>query len=360
MTARRLLALLAALAALALIAAACGGGGDGSGTTNTPAGSPTTQACGGPGSTDNIIFTPTKADYFPVVVSSDLAIGQDRFVVGLLDQEEAPVKNARLHFRFFCFSDEGERIYKSEVDATALTVTKGLTHTHDDGTVEYHEAGELGTYITYVDFDSPGKWGVEVTGTLEGKELEAQAPIFQVREESESPSVGDPAPPSHQTLLTDVGDIREIDTSDPPDPAMHEMTIAAAVQSGRPTVIVFATPAFCVSQLCGPTKGLVDDLYARYKAQANFIHVEPYFLEEARAGTALCPIPIMNVDYAANPEAGCPVIPPEELPPSEQSWNLSTEPWVFIVDADGKITAKFEAVVGGPELEDALAPLLGN
>lgn len=358
-TTHRLFALLATLATLALIAAACGGG-DESGTANTPAGSPATRACGGPDSTDNLVFTPTKSDYFPIVVSSDLAIGQNRFVAGLLNQEQAPVKDAHLHFRFFCFSNEGKRIYKSGSDATALTVTKSVTHTHPDGTVETHEAGELGAYITNVEFDAAGKWGVEVTGTLAGKELEAQAPVFQVREKSESPSAGDPAPPSRQTLLMDVSDLREIDTSDPPDPAMHEMTIAAAVQSGRPTVIVFATPAFCVSQLCGPTKSLVDDLYAKYKAQANFIHVEPYFLAEARDGKGLCPVPVMNAQYAAHPEPGCPTVPPEELPPPEQNWNLSTEPWVFMVDADGKIAAKFEGVVGGPELEDALRPLLGS
>lgn len=348
------------VAAGALVAAACGGGSE-AGPTVAPVGSLSAQPCGGAGAADNLVFTPSKSDYFPVVVSSDLAVGRERFVVGLLDQDQAPVKDARLHFRFFCFGDDGQRIYKAETDATALTITKTYTHTHPDGTVETHEAGELGAYVARVDFDYPGKWGVDVSGTLGSTELDAQTVFFQVREKSESPSVGDPAPPSVQTLLQDVGgDISQIDTSDPPDPAMHQMTIAAALQSGRPTVVVFATPAFCVSQLCGPTKGLVDDLYTRYKGLANFIHIEPYFLKEAREGKALCPIPIMNLDYAADPQPGCPQIPPSQLPPREQTWNLSTEPWVFIIGANGRIAAKFEGVVSGPELEEALKPLLGS
>lgn len=351
-------------AGVVLLAVACGSGGSETpATTVTSSAGPdaAAQACGGPGSTDDLVFTPSKSDYFPVVVSSDLAVGKERFVVGLLDKDQAPVKNAKLHFRFFCFSDQGERIYKTETDATSLTITKTYTHTHPDGTVETHEAGELGAYLARVEFDSPGKWGVDVSGSVDGKALEAQTAFFQVREKSESPAVGDPAPPSVQTLLQDVGgDISQIDTSDPPDPAMHQMTIAAAIRSGRPTVIVLATPAFCTSQLCGPTKSLVDDLYARYKGVANFIHVEPYFLKEAREGKGLCPIPIMNVDYAANPQPGCPQIPASELPPREQSWNLSTEPWVFIVDKEGKIAAKFEGIVSGPELEEALTPLIGS
>jgi hypothetical protein len=58
-----------------------------------------------------------------------------------------------------------------------------------------------------------------------------------------SVGVGDPAPRSVQTILSDVFDIKEIDTFDPPKPDMHDMTIADAVTSGKPSVIVFATPA---------------------------------------------------------------------------------------------------------------------
>jgi hypothetical protein len=139
---------------------------------------------------------------------------------------------------------------------------------------------------------------------------------------------------------------------------MHDKTIAEAVTSGKPTVIAFATPAFCTSQLCGPAKEIFDELYGKYKEQMNFVHVEPYSLTEARAGKGLCPIPIMNVNYAANPGQGCPVVPAEQIPPADQSWNLSTEPWVFVVDKDGNIAAKFESAFSGQELEDALKLVL--
>jgi hypothetical protein len=123
-------------------------------------------------------------------------------------------------------------------------------------------------------------------------------------------------------------------------------------------VIAFATPAFCTSQLCGPAKEIFDAAFEKYKGQANFVHVEPYYLEEARAGTALCPIAIMNVNYATAPAEGCPALSPDEIPPAEQSWNLSTEPWVFVVDKDGNIAAKFESAYSEQELEDALLAVL--
>ena len=86
--------------------------------------------------------------------------------------------------------------------------------------------------------------------------------------------------------------------------------------------------------------------------------MEPYFLEEARSGEGLCPVPIMNVEYAADPTEGCPTIPAAELPPADQSWGLSTEPWVFIVDKDGNIAARFESAFSEQELEDALKTVL--
>jgi hypothetical protein len=36
-----------------------------------------------------------------------------------------------------------------------------------------------------------------------------------------------------------------------------------------------------------------------------------------------------------------------------QQWGLPSEPWVFVVGADGKIRSKFEGAVGLDELEQA-------
>ncbi len=312
---RRLTPLLAAAAVLALLAAACSSGAD----------------------KDGPVLTPVQARYLPQTVSSELAVGPNRFMVGLVDQEQSqPVIGAQLHFRFFKL-DGNEATLKFEMDANAIRVTKTYTHTHADGTVETHSAGEVGVYVANVDFDSAGQWGVEVSGAVQGDKIEPVRPTFTVLEKSLSPTVGDPAPRSRQPILGDPGfeDIAALDTSDPPNPDMHSMTIADAVASGRPTVIVFATPAFCISQICGPTKEVVDELYQKYQGQANFVHVEPYDLEKARSGEGLVPQPFLT-----------------------EEWHLQSEPWVFVVDSQGVIAAKFQAVVTLEELEAALTPLL--
>jgi hypothetical protein len=306
----RVLSSTVALAALALIAAACTGGGD-----------------------DEDADAITEVT--PVIVNSDseLAVGENRFMVGLLSQDNEEVSGAEVAFRFFKL-DDGQQELRGEAEATPIAVEKSYTHKHEDGTVETHGAGKSGVYVANVEFDEAGEWGVEVTATIGDKTYNPIGVGFNVLQETGSVPVGAPAPLSHQPTLDDVADVAEIDTSDPPIPEMHALSIAEAVTSGRPTVIVFATPAFCLSRICGPTKQVVDELYDSYKDGANFVHVEPYDIERARNGEGLFPI-----------EA------------SEQ-WGLESEPWVFLVDSDGTVAAKFEAVVSYEELEQALLPLL--
>jgi len=301
---------LVILAALALIAAACSGSGD-----------------GGAGASEPV------TEVTAVVASSELAVGENRFVVGLLDQNAEEVIGAEVAFRFFKL-DGDQETPKGEAEATALTVERSYTHTHADGKVEKHSAGETGVYVAHPTFDEAGSWGVEVTATIEGKAFDPVGAAFTVLDKANSVAVGAPAPQSDTLTLDEVANVSEIDTSDPPIPEMHTMSIAEAVTSGRPSVIVFATPAFCTSRICGPTKEIVDELFQQFKDQVVFVHVEPYDLKRARDGEGLFPV-------AAATE-----------------WGLQSEPWVFLVDAQGIVAAKFEGVVTLDELRDALRPLL--
>ena len=107
---------------------------------------------------------------------------------------------------------------------------------------------------------------------------------FTVRERSPEPMIGEAAPASAQETTATTA-IDEIDSSYPLRPHMHDRTIAAALTEGRPTMIAFATPAFCTSRVCAPVMDTVmDPLYERYGDRATFIHVEPFVLRDLRSG----------------------------------------------------------------------------
>ena len=115
---------------------------------------------------------------------------------------------------------------------------------------------------------------------------------------------------------------------------MHELSVAQALGQGKPFVVVFATPLFCVTRMCGPVTDIAAALHEGYRDQVNFIHIEPWDLTVARAEGRLVPIQIAL------------------------DWNLPTEPWVFVVDQEGRIANRFEGLVTSGELEKAITALI--
>lgn len=283
-----------------------------------------------------VAYLTQRPEALPVIVSSERTVGRNRFQMGLLDRENSPVLDANVTLRFYWVRPEGEALL-AEVPAKRILVARSYVHRHPDGKVERHQAGAVGAYTAYVDLPSMGTYQVEVLARRGARPLPPVRLEFQVTEEGVGPKVGEPAPPSRQPVLRDVQDIDDIDSSLPHRPHMHSVPIADALGQGRPVVIAFATPAFCVSRLCGPVMDeVMDPLYAKYRRQATFIHVEPYDLRAAREGKGL------------------------RLTATMREWGLVSEPWIFVLDGQGRVAAKFEGVVSREEVEEALLRLLAG
>jgi hypothetical protein len=158
-----------------------------------------------------------------------------------------------------------------------------------------------------------------------GGKLEATRPPSLVVGKFEAiPDVGDPAPRVHTPTADEVGDISEIETRIPPD-SMHDIDFADVVGK-KPILIVFATPQFCQTRVCGPTVDIVEEVKARVGDRAAFIHMEVFNDND----------------------------PSKEVRPQLRAFNLETEPWAFIVDRDGRVSARFEGAFGAEELTRAV------
>ena len=329
------------------ISAACGGDDDEATSAATDTESASATPDGEP-----------SADFSGVVITQDVSTGPNRFAVGVIDENGVVLNaNVSLNFLKLTSANQGQARFQSETEYFELE-----RFIINDETGEKVTSGATGAYVAEADFDEVGDWAVQITGSTESGD--AFGPInlpFTVADPADVLNVGDPAPRSRQTLASDVADIREIDTQTPSDP-MHDLAIADAVTSGKPTVILFGTPSFCDTLVCGPVMSAVMlPLYDQYKQQANFIHVEPYFLETMRNGNGLCAVPAFNLDFARTgvPEGPgpCPSLTEEELAAVGESWSLNTEPIIFVVDSQGNIAGKFEAVVGPEEVERLLTEL---
>ena len=151
---------------------------------------------------------------------------------------------------------------------------------------------------------------------------------FVVRLRSLSPSLGSPAirTPS-PTLASTHGNLAALTTRVPPDRELVRYSIADSLAAHRPFVLVFATPKFCTSRTCGPVVDVVDAARQRFTGSLlRFIHVEIYRDNDPAKG--------INRWFA--------------------SWHLQSEPWTFVVGADGRIKAKFEGSYSLAELVGAI------
>ena len=155
--------------------------------------------------------------------------------------------------------------------------------------------------------------------------LEATRPPSLVAGKFEDiPNVGDMAPRIHTPTADEVADISEIDTRIPPD-SMHDVDFAD-VLGKKPILLVFATPQLCQTRVCGPVVDIEEEVKSRVGDQAAFIHMEVYNDNEI----------------------------PKGVRPQLRAFNLETEPWAFVIDRDGRVSARFEGAFGAEELTRAV------
>jgi glutathione peroxidase-family protein len=126
------------------------------------------------------------------------------------------------------------------------------------------------------------------------------------------------------------GDLSKLSTSTVPDERLYRHSVAGSIRDRVPFVVTFATPEYCKSRTCGPVVEVVGEVAARYEETGTrFLHVEVYEDNDPANGFNR---------YL-------------------KEWKLKTEPWTFLVGADGKIVERFEGTVSTLELEAALDAL---
>ena len=309
------IALLVVAGGMALLVAACGGDDD----------SWSAQA----------IAFPQDAPLIPVPVNSQVGVGTTRIAFGLFSREGALLSEATASVKLYTLDGDAGTLVSEHQLAPASIQLGDLTHTHADGSGHLHEGPAATVFVAMTELTRSGDWGAELAVELDGQKLEPMRIRFFVQERTLEPRIGDPAPRTTQLILRDVDDVREIDSSIEPNPALHELTVAEALDSGRPTVVAFATPAFCQTRFCGPVvEQVVTPIWERHGDRVDVLHIEPFDLAEVRAGR---PVPV----------------------PAMAEWGLQSEPWVFVIDADGRVAAKFEGIMSLDEVSAVLDQLLG-
>lgn len=323
---RRLLTLVLAFA---LTAVACGGG-----ATDEEAGSsPEASPDGG----DELMAQ---------VASYDVAVseGERRLIVGVLTGDNRLVVGGEVEMAFGYLGTRDEPRESPEpgpeTTGTFLPLPGEAPDEAQDRPRAVQPSETRGVYATQVAFERAGIWRVEVTADVEEIGEGTATAHFEVAEETQVPAVGDEAPATENlTMDSDTPpvaiDSRAQADGEVPDPELHSTTIADAIAEGRPLLAIFSTPVYCVSRFCGPITEMVEDLAADHSDEVAFVHVEIWrdFQEK-------------TLNDAAKEWIG---LPGGDL----------REPWVFLVDGDGEVVARWDNVATRGEIEPEIEALLG-
>lgn len=267
-------------------------------------------ACGGEG--DQALQPDIPQDAIVIRASTDLALGAERLLLAV-----ATPGGARL-------------------GAPDLDVAVSLSPVDDPANVQQVDGAWIwaipdvsGLYRFAVNFDRPGVWAAELS--VGGRALDPV--LLDVRPDPLTPAVGTAAPASDTPTAGPGDELSAITTDTDADARFYALSVADAVSSGRRSVVVFATPKFCQTAVCGPTLESVKPLADEFP-DVNFVHVEVYDLSASPADAT-------SIDQLV-------------LHQAVVDWALTSEPWVFVVDEQGLVSGRFEGVVDPDEIRALL------
>jgi hypothetical protein len=265
-----------------------------------------------------------SSELVPIPVSSELAVGENRFLLNLLDAQNQPLASPErdVEMTFYDLASD-PATPSASLDAVYLPTAEGRP----------------GLYrASPVSFPCWGEWGLEVVARENDGSQRSGRMIFPVRPTSTTPAIGGPAPASDNPTATSADEIAAISTDTEPDPDFYRTSVADALDEDSPFLVIFATPAFCRTLTCGPALDIVKSVASDFKGEVAFIHVEPYQLEQVNGNLQ----PVLSEQNEP--------IPIEAV----LHWGLPSEPYIFVVDSGGEVTAKLEGVASAEEIETAL------
>jgi hypothetical protein len=264
---------------------ACAGSGSSSPSSSAAASAPATAA---PGSAAVSAVAPDATVDLAVVAATfeQLVDQPNPFVFGLFTLEQEPIEGAGA--QLYAVPESGEPLGPWPAEPSGADVPPGGLYT---APVEYASTG-LHEMVVVTD---DGRAGAVAVDVRDAGSSQLPAPGGQAQAVA-TPTAD--APLGYEQLCT---------RSEPC--GMHEVSLDEALAGDTPVVLLFATPAFCQTAVCGPTVDVIERVRRDFD-DVTFVHCEIF----ADAGETL----------------GEPVV----------AWELPTEPWMFVIDAGGTIVRR--------------------
>ena len=180
--------------------------------------------------------------------------------------------------------------------------------------------GQRGIYVADVELENPGLYDAVVQ--VDGEEVGVAAFSARTPEQSTTYPPGTTFPVVATPTQDDPGAVEDLCTHEP-ECSMHGTSLDTVLGTGT-VVLTVATPRFCQTAVCGPVVDVLEDVKADLGEAATFIHAEVY------NDAGVTPTDVVN-----------------ELA-------LPSEPWTWVIGADGVVIDRFDGPVVPSLVRDAV------
>jgi hypothetical protein len=261
--------------------------------------------------------TPSPVPTIQVISTSNhITLVENRVVLTLWEGVNYFADAQNLRIRLLKVQDT-----KTSTEQTAYW--EGAAIAYNDYAIPY--------WVVYPSFPESGFWYLEATVLTTGGTENQAGLLVKVETDDPSLAVGTVAPLSHNLTMQDPATLYQLTSDSDPNPALYTHTIAEAVTSGQPSLILFASPGLCSNRSCAPVmESTFKPFWEHYQTQINFVHVEVFNLQTS------------------------------EYVPTMAEWGLNNEPWTYLIDAQGIIVARFDGPVSIAELSPLIQTVLAN
>jgi hypothetical protein len=270
--------------------------------------------------------------------------GENRYPFGVTERESGPVDDAQVALYFSkvpeprpgAKSKAGSRGQVAKAQERALdrpavgpfpaSIESLATKPEFEGrtTAEDSDAARV-VYSTELDLPSQGEWKMAAILSADGELKGTPLPGVVVGEFHKIPRPGEKAPLIHTPTAQDAdADLSKVTTRIPPD-SQNKVDYAEALGK-EPIVLLFATPQFCQSRVCGPVVDVAEQAKHEYGDKAAFIHMEIYNDNDPSKGTR----------------------------DQVRVFHLPSEPYLFTIDRHGAVRGAIEGAFGLKLMHEAV------
>ena len=260
--------------------------------------------------------------------------------------ESEKIENKNLISLFIITEDlelGNNRIVLSVLDNKGQTITDNLRFSFKKlGSNKTNEIKEIAVsfwppkrnvFVTNINFNETGYWEFIVN-----RENETAKATVNVLENSETLSVGDTVEPIYTPSLSDF-EISNITTDINPEKKLYLFNLEHALNQKKPILLSFSTPGLCVTGACAPQLEELKKI-SSLNNDVIIIHVEIWknFDEVMKKGDLS--VGVLNE--------------------SVRKFNIKTEPWTFLINAEGIVKNRYQGYVESNEIILELSRLQSN